>query len=374
MYLAVFAGQVIFSVSLIFLAAVRASNTAGSHQFAMFGTVSPVIPSVVVFGILVYHRGRSIKRATGSVTIKPALWTCFFCALIFTVECVYIVGGFSTMSVDRKETLLFIYRLVIWPLIWYIGLMPLTRFCMFFAPSAVSTLPIAIFALVATTGSSRILMFRMTNPTYFLILSSADTLMQVGMNLYHGKLPVVDSLLYKYGWLRCLRPPEVSRDHAKWVRVIWFQAATFVELITVVATGFREWVFFESRYMISGLYQPSCSDAFDVSALIYKVAVSVFLVVFGDIYTGYKIYARKYPVSQGLHMFISKKRVWALVILLQLSVFALIVMPLSPVPARTGGCTDFDDGCTCQNIAMFKEICGCCSANATTAGMYPVCK
>eukprot|EP00928_Gymnodinium_smaydae_P082591 TRINITY_DN6590_c1_g5_i1.p1 TRINITY_DN6590_c1_g5~~TRINITY_DN6590_c1_g5_i1.p1 ORF type:complete len:564 (-),score=60.43 TRINITY_DN6590_c1_g5_i1:300-1991(-) len=372
--IAVFALQAVFSIGTIIWAAIRASDAAGTHHYDVYKTIPPVIPSVIVFGIMAYHRGRSIQRETGSVAIKPALFAGFFCAVFFTAEVVFIVGGFSTLSLDDKEFVLFIYRLIIWPFFWYLGLMPLTRFCMFNAPSKESVLPITIYMLVAISTSSRIVMFRMTSLKYFFALSFCDTLFQVSMNMYDGKLPIVDKVLYKFGWLRCLQRPEVSWENAKWVRVIWFQTATLVEIIIIICIGFREWAFFDSRYLFTGLYQPSCNNSFEFTSLLYKIGISLLLVVCGDLYTGYKTYARKYPVSETIKFMLGKKRTWGLIIVNQLSVFALIVMPLAPVPARSGGCTDFDNGCTCQNIAVFREICGCCSANATIAGMYQVCK
>ena len=121
---------------------------------------------------------------------------------MITVKEIYIVGVGGT-SMERRELIRFLYRALLWPLIWYVLLVPLFR-CVLLMTGGETANPIPYlgFVLGICSVSSRTIMYAVNKEIFFLILAVEDAVLQSAMNLYDKGQPLADQLVFSKLWKR----------------------------------------------------------------------------------------------------------------------------------------------------------------------------
>jgi len=314
-----------------------------------------------------------------------AMIICLLCGTITAMEVVGVIGS-------RNENVIFLYRLVIWPLIWYFLLVPLFRYILVtWAGEPTQIFPLLAFFLSISSVSSRVFMFNIENKVYFLILTFADAILQSAFNLHHRDNPIIDRFMLRTCWRRCVALPQqdatrvsgtfdptgslvfVDPARQRFVRMLWFQAQSIVELCTIFGASLRVWAFYDARYIFALYYQEQCEtfrDGFQWADWGLKLGISVGTVLVSDMGSSYFAYIQGFPLRQSFHALTRNVTSWVSFSFMNWGGMMLLVMILCPVVGRVGNCADFDNGCTCENIKLYRELCGCCRGVGEAAANY----
>jgi len=232
--------------------------------------------------------------------------------------------------------------------------------------------------------SSRTVMFAVDKEIFFIILAAEDALLQSAMNFYMKGQPLVDQVLLSRCWKRCLNLSDTleftkqDEPRAKLMRMYWFQAQSVVELQVIFSQSIRTWALYQSRHVFALMFRPNCAspDSFDLGSMLVKLAFSVFMVTASDAGSSYFIYCKGFPLAEAFHVLLRKRISWISFALMNFAGFALLFWSMMPVMGRVGRCDDFNNGCSCGGLAVYKEICGCCGLTdeQAAASEWAICR
>lgn len=371
--------------ALLYLGGWNAGKVDGGHHYAVFKSISPIIPVLLLLFPVAIWRGRLLNRATNNTLWLMMIMLAVCMACILTVEVVYILG-MSGMAPKRKELMVFLYRAILWPILWQVLTVPLSRYSLLVLAdgSTSNAIPYLGFALTISSLSSRTVMYGVDSNLFFTILAIEDAVVQCMFNFYHNGQPLMDQLVLKHFWMRFMKlsdTRELARqdtDRARMMRMFWFQSQSVVELTVIFSQAFRTIALYDSRHIFGNMFRPNCESptSLDVNDLLIKLSISVVMIVAGDLVSSYFVYCKGFPLAEAFRMLLTNKRSWISFGLNNLLGFMLLMMTMIPIMGRTGRCTDFGNGCTCQGLVVYQEICGCCGLSDAelAAQPYDLCR
>jgi hypothetical protein len=368
-------------VVLIWIGGVNAGKVDGQKLYAIVGSLSPAIPIVFVLLVLLYWRGRLMNKAADSKLWAIALVLSGIACITFCFEVIYILG-LSGMPMERRELIVFLYRALVWPLIWCIGLLPLFSYVLLVTEGpAENSIPYLSFAMSFISLSSRALMYAVDNNMFFFILTLEDAVLQSILKLHVNHRPI-DQIIVAKLWKRCLGLRDIGEilqqdpERVPRMRMYWFQAQSIMELTVIVSQSIRVWALYPSRHIFALMFRPDCEnlDSFDWEANLVKFVMSVGMLIASDAGTSYLSYCKGYPLAATFRTFFSSRLAWFSIAFMNFCGFSQLIWNMQPIMGRLGRCTDFDDGCSCAGLAVYKEICGCCGLTGAAASDSAICR
>jgi hypothetical protein len=380
-FVLILAMDLVANVLLIWIGGDKAGKVDGPKVYAIVGSLSPAIPIVLILLALLYWRGRLMNKATDSKLWVIALVLNGIASITFCFEVIYILG-LSGMPMERREFLVFLYRALVWPLIWFIGLLPLFRYVLFATEGpAESIIPYISFAMSMISLSSRALMYAVDNNTFFFMLALEDAVLQSILKLKVKHRPI-DQIIVATLWKRCLGLRDIGEilqqdaNRVIRMRMYWFQAQSIMELTVIVSQAVRVWALYESRHIFALMFRPDCEhlDSFDWETNLFKFVMSVFMLTTFDAGTSYLAYCKGYPLAEVFRTLFSSRISWLSFAFMNFCGFSQLIWNMQPIMGRLGRCTNFDDGCSCAGLAVYKEICGCCGLTGAAASDSAICR
>lgn len=314
-FLASLSLQMALTLVLLFVGGMQAGKVDGGHHYAIVGSFSPAIVVILIYAANTAWRGVLINRVTGTNLWLVGLCLCSLANIVVTMEVIYV--GLSGMPLKRKELIIFVYRAFVWPLIWYVVVVPLFRYVLLMTSGeATNVIPYLGYLLTFISVSSRTVMYAVDNELFFLILAAEDALLQAAFNYYSHRQPLADQVILEKLWRRCLRLSDtgevVRRDdsRASMMRMFWFQSQSVVELTVVFTQTVRTWAFYESRHIFANMFRPNCDslDGFDWEQTLTKLAISVAMISIGDLASSYFIYCKDFPLAEAFQILLKSPR------------------------------------------------------------------
>jgi hypothetical protein len=227
-------------------------------------------------------------------------------------------------------------------------------------------------------------MYAVDNKMFFLILAAEDATLQSMFNFYYQGQPWADQFILSKVWKRCMNlrdTGEVAKhddSRARLMRMYWFQAQSVVELMVIFSQTVRTWAFYESRHVFALMFRPDCDnlDGFDWIGVLTKLAISVGMVTASDLGSSYFLFCQGFPLAEAFRMLLRRPRSWVSFGFMNFCGFCLLAMTMMPVMGRVGRCDDFDNGCSCAGLAVYKELCGCCGLTdaQAVASAFAICR